>query len=61
MALPIWGLFMKKCYADDTMVYKISEKPFERPSNLSIPVDCAKAAVKDTTKVDSLSVDEFDF
>ncbi|ALM49164.1 penicillin-binding protein [Flavobacterium psychrophilum] len=61
MALPIWGLFMKKCYADDSMTYKISEKPFERPANLSIKVDCGRAPVKDTTKVDSLSTDEFEF
>lgn len=61
MALPIWGLFMKKCYADDTMVYKISQKPFERPANLSIRVDCAKAVVKDSTSTDSLGLDEFDF
>ncbi|RYD90948.1 MAG: penicillin-binding protein, partial [Sphingobacteriales bacterium] len=61
MALPIWGLFMKKCYADDSLTYKISEKPFERPANLSIKVDCWKAAVKDTTETDSISTDEFDF
>jgi len=61
MALPIWGLFMKKCYADDSMTYKISERPFERPANLSIKVDCGRAPVKDTTKVDSLATDEFEF
>ncbi len=61
MALPIWGLFMKKCYADDTMEYKISEKPFERPANLSIKVDCWKPPVVDTTVSDStdLPIDEF--
>ncbi len=61
MALPIWGLFMKKCYADDTMVYKISEKPFERPANLQIKVDCWKPPVDDTIEKDStqLPVDEF--
>jgi len=61
MALPIWGLFMKKCYADDSMIYKISEKPFERPANLSIKVDCGRAAVKDTTKTDSTEVDMDEF
>lgn len=61
MALPIWGIFMKKCYDDDDMVFKVSEKPFERPSNLSIKVDCWKAPERDTTKVDSVSTDEFDF
>lgn len=61
MALPIWGLYMKKCYTDDDMVFKISEKPFERPSNLSIKVDCWKPPVRDTTATDSISTDEFDF
>lgn len=61
MALPIWGLYMKKCYSDDEMTFKISEKPFERPSNLSIRVDCWRAPVKDTTVVDSVDTEEFDF
>lgn len=63
MALPIWGIYMRKIYDDDTMVYKVSEKPFERPANLSIKVDCWKPPVaKDTTAVDSTAIDdEFDF
>jgi penicillin-binding protein 1A len=40
MALPIWALYMKSCYADEDL--KISKSEFERPSNLSIEVDCAK-------------------
>ncbi|MEZ0007335.1 penicillin-binding protein 1A [Flavobacterium sp. 28YEA47A] len=51
MALPIWGLFMKKCYADKEL--NVSKEPFERPANLSIKVDCWKPAVKDTTNVDT--------
>jgi penicillin-binding protein 1A len=58
MALPIWGIFMKKCYADDNL--NVSQKPFERPDNLSIKVDCWKPVEKDTTEVE-LEVDEFDF
>ncbi|TRW22136.1 PBP1A family penicillin-binding protein [Flavobacterium zepuense] len=60
MALPIWGIYMRKIYDDDSMVFKVSEKPFERPANLSIKVDCWKPPVKDTTAVDSLDIgDEF--
>ncbi|MXN91393.1 penicillin-binding protein [Flavobacterium sp. Sd200] len=60
MALPIWGIYMRKIYDDDNMVFKVSEKPFERPANLSIKVDCWKPPVKDTTAVDSLDIgDEF--
>lgn len=38
MALPIWGLFMKKCYADKDL--ELSKEEFEKPSELSIRVDC---------------------
>jgi penicillin-binding protein 1A len=58
MALPIWGIYMRKIYDDDSMVFKVSEKPFERPANLSIKVDCWKPPVKDTSKTDSLSIDD---
>ena len=40
MALPIWGLYMKACYADETL--SISKEPFEKPDNLSIELDCEK-------------------
>ncbi len=40
MALPIWALFMKKCYADESL--KISDKPFQKPANLKIELDCEK-------------------
>lgn len=61
MALPIWGLFMKKCYADKEL--NVSKEPFERPANLSIKVDCWKPPVKDTTAVnqEEQNTDEFDF
>ena len=60
MALPIWGIFMKKCYADEGL--NISQKPFERPANLAIKVDCWRApVVRDTTQTDSTEIDdEFD-
>jgi penicillin-binding protein 1A len=38
MALPIWGLYMKACYADETL--SISTSEFEEPLELSINVDC---------------------
>ncbi|MCK8482214.1 penicillin-binding protein 1A [Psychroserpens algicola] len=40
MALPIWGMYMKSCYADEEL--GISKDNFEKPANLSIEVDCAK-------------------
>ena len=40
MALPIWALYMKACYADETL--GVSKEPFEKPDNLSIELDCEK-------------------
>lgn len=52
-ALPIYGIFMRKCLADTSL--NISNKPFERPANLSIKVDCAPEPTKvvDSTATDS--------
>ncbi len=55
MALPIWGLFMQKCYKDQSL--NISKSPFERPKDISIKVDCAPRRVaRDTTVKDSTAV-----
>lgn len=76
MALPIWGIFMKKCYADKTLF--VSDEDFERPANMSVLVDCWKRVSNDSVmgggsnqegsgKKDSLSppkqsiIREFDF
>ncbi|MBU2938113.1 transglycosylase domain-containing protein [Lacinutrix sp. C3R15] len=40
MALPIWGMYMKSCYEDETL--NISQADFEKPENLTIEVDCDK-------------------
>ncbi|WP_223550210.1 penicillin-binding protein 1A [Aestuariivivens sp. NBU2969] len=40
MALPIWGLYMKSCYADEEL--NISKDEFEPPAALSIIVDCSE-------------------
>jgi len=63
MALPIFGMFMKKCYQDKTLT--VSKQPFERPKNLAIKVDCYNRVVKDTTDTeggggDDQDTDEFD-
>lgn len=57
-ALPIWALFMEKCYADKTL--SVSKEDFERPKGLKIKVDCYPKVVKDTTQVEE-ETDEFDF
>ena len=40
MSLPIWGLFMKKCYEDEEL--QVSKEDFEEPEVLSIELDCSK-------------------
>lgn len=44
MALPIWGLFMQKAYADTTLNYS-EEATFERPEGFNIELDCSKTKV----------------
>ncbi|MBC7493702.1 MAG: transglycosylase domain-containing protein [Flavobacterium sp.] len=61
-ALPIWGYFMKKCYADKDL--NISTDEFDKPDNMTIKVDCYTAprrnAVKDSTAVEEeQNTDEF--
>jgi len=38
MALPIWGLYMKACYADESL--NVSTDEFDKPSKLSIDINC---------------------
>jgi len=60
MALPIWGMFMKKCYADKTL--KVSKGEFPRPANLSIEINCENygSAGVESQDIDS-DEEELDF
>ncbi|AMD85768.1 penicillin-binding protein 1A [Capnocytophaga haemolytica] len=40
MALPIWGYYMKKCYADRDL--SVSKEAFPPPQNKQIQIDCSK-------------------
>ncbi|MGB3343157.1 MAG: transglycosylase domain-containing protein [Aequorivita sp.] len=57
MALPIWGIYMKKCYEDEDL--DVSTGDFARPEYLSIETDCSKWR-EGNQDVEKLS-DEFDF
>lgn len=57
MALPIWGMYMKSCYADKDL--DVSTENFKRPSNLSIETNCAVWRDRDADKEEI--PDEFDF
>lgn len=57
MALPIWGMYMKKNYEDKDL--DVSKGSFPRPAHLSIETDCSKWSEgnPDLEKIP----DEFDF
>jgi penicillin-binding protein 1A len=57
MALPIWALYMKSCYADPEL--GISLEPFERPEVLTIETDCALYQATPSNQQELN--DEFDF
>ncbi|AXG69074.1 penicillin-binding protein 1A [Kordia sp. SMS9] len=53
MALPIWGLFMKKCYADTSLSVSADKFPKPDEEDMTIRVDCDKVTTtKDDTKED---------
>ncbi len=56
-ALPIWGYFMKKCYADPDL--NVSKEEFNRPENLSINVDCIRQFVRRDTIEQEQNTEEF--
>ncbi len=60
MALPIWGMYMKKNYEDEDL--HISKEAFEEPEDLSINVDCTKILeeIKEDTDTED-DLDDLDF
>ncbi|MGB5942246.1 MAG: transglycosylase domain-containing protein [Leeuwenhoekiella sp.] len=58
MALPVWAVYMKQCYADETL--DISQEDFEAPENLSIRIDCDEVP-KGDSGYDNRLPDELDF
>jgi len=46
LALPIWGMYMKDVYADESL--DISKDEFEKPDNLSIQIDCDEPSDEET-------------
>ena len=58
MALPIWGMYMKKVYSDKEL--NISKGDFEKPDELSIAIDCDTYGRNGGEEGDTLP-DELDF
>lgn len=57
MALPIWGLYMHKCYQNTNLT--VSKEPFLEPKDITIRVDCYGAR-RDSTELDQ-NFSEFNF
>lgn len=57
MALPIWGIYMKKCYEDQTL--DVSKGEFKKPENLAPWAEC-KSVVNDSL-IDDSDINEFGF
>ncbi len=57
MALPIWAIYMKMCYADEAL--NISKDDFAEPDVLTIETDCER--YKNSGTVQPEIPDEFDF
>jgi penicillin-binding protein 1A len=52
LALPLYGIFMKKIYADKSI--DLNTQPFPKPAKLEIELDCSKyyGAQRDTIPAD---------
>ena len=48
MSLPSFALFLKKCYADESL--NISQEEFEKPENLSININCGEREKEEEEK-----------
>jgi penicillin-binding protein 1A len=55
LAMPIYGLFMQKVYADKSL--SVSKAPFPKPQNLPMELDCSKfknSVISDTVSQDQI-------
>jgi penicillin-binding protein 1A len=59
MALPVWGIYMKKCYADETL--DISQDNFKEPEKITIETNCEDFKNKNNGNDGEIPDDEFDF
>lgn len=58
MALPIWGIYMKKVYEDEDL--EVSKGAFEKPEVLTIQTDCDAASSENTTTEGGEITEELD-
>ena len=56
MSLPSFALFLKKCYADESL--NISQEEFEKPENLSININCGEIVKEEDEEGELDELDE---
>ncbi|XLS29350.1 penicillin-binding protein 1A [Flavobacteriaceae bacterium M23B6Z8] len=59
MALPIWALYMKKCYKNKEL--DISKGSFEKPEDMTINVDCTKKQKGQVQQIETEDLDGLNF
>jgi penicillin-binding protein 1A len=59
MALPIWALFMKKCYKDKEL--NVSKGEFEVPEDMTINTDCSKQELEGTEQIETENLEGINF
>jgi penicillin-binding protein 1A len=59
MALPIWALFMKKCYKDKEL--NVSKGEFEVPEDMTINTDCSKQELEGTEQIQTENLEGINF
>lgn len=57
MALPIWGIFMKKCINDGTLGLS-SEDVFEAPADFEVNLDCGEDIIETASSSSGAGVEE---
>jgi len=57
-ALPIWGLYMKKIYADKTLREEVGKGDFVKPAKLSVEINCNEYQQKKMLQTESENFDQ---
>ncbi|MFD0931810.1 penicillin-binding protein 1A [Psychroflexus salinarum] len=55
LALPIWGMYMKDVYADESL--NVSKEEFEKPDDLSIQIDCDESSEEEEDANSKFKID----
>jgi penicillin-binding protein 1A len=57
LALPVWGKFFQKLYADPVLAKKYPKGAFEKPEEMTVELDCAKMQLEKQKMYEGLEVE----